>query len=289
LGQSHQALGRYQQAADTYEANLAQFPHTPWALDSVVPLARCYLALGQEHFDRAEEVLLTLLDQSGQTEALVTPSAEQYHQALFLLGDIYVQARQYEEAITVLEESLARYPTDPGASIARFVLADSYRLSGSALKSDAERPDAGPTRLRLLSEHKRRLRRAHGLFAEVVEDLLENQAHFDPKTQSEYLRLSLSYQADCLFDLGLYAQALPFYEEVSWRYHDRPSALSAYVQIVNCHQRLGHVNEAVTALKRAKQLVGRIPEQRFEPLAGGMTRRQWEEYLTRVGDSPLFH
>jgi hypothetical protein len=48
------------------------------------------------------------------------------------------------------------------------------------------------------------------------------------------------------------------------------------------------MDEAVTALKRAAQLVGRIPEDRFEQTTGGMTRREWELFLARVEDSPLF-
>ncbi|UCG33045.1 MAG: tetratricopeptide repeat protein [Phycisphaerales bacterium] len=288
LGQSYQAAGMYAEAIDTYRRNLSEYPRTPAALESAVPMARCYLTLGDDHFKQAEQVLRSLLDQSAEPEALVLPSAKQYREALFFLGEMYVQAREYEKAISMLEERLTRYPNDPRASVTRFVLADSYRLSALALRGDAESPDAGPARLRLLSEHKRRLRRAHDLFAQAAAEFEKERTDLSEKAREEYLHLSLSYQADCLFDLGLYGQALPLYEEISWRRHHSPTALSAYIQIVSCYQRMGQMNEAVTALKRAKQLVGRIPEDRFEQTTGGMTRREWELFLARVEDSPLF-
>jgi tetratricopeptide (TPR) repeat protein len=248
LGRSYQALGQLEQAAEVYRENITDFTRTPAALDSVVPLARCYLSMGEEHFDQAEKVLISLLDQSDRKEALVTPGARQYRQALFLLGDMYVQAKEYEKAITALEESLARYPNDPGALSAKFVLADSYRLSGLALKAQAERPDSGPARPHLTNEYQRRLRRAHDLFGEVVKSLLADETGAGRPQGTEYLRLGMFYQADCLFDIGAYEQALPLYEEVSWRFHDSPSALSAYVQIINCYQRLGRPDEATAAL-----------------------------------------
>ena len=109
-----------------------------------------------------------------------------------------------------------------------------------------------------------------------------------PPIPPDYLRLSLLYQADCLFDLGLYGQALPLYEEAGWKYHDTPSGLTAYIQIINCHLRLGRHDEAVTALKRAKQLAEGIPQEQFIALAGGRDRARWQEFLRLVEDSSLF-
>ena len=287
LGQSYQSVQEYPPAIEAYSRNLTEFPRTPPAIGSVVPLAECYLALGDEHFERAEQVLIALLHQSGDESATVTPDAQEYRQALFLLGEMYVRAEEHEKAIQSLEEAMARYPDAPESGVARFLLADSYRRSSEVVRTELDRAEAAAYRQRLESEITRRLTRAHDLFAQAVQDASKNDGAAEG-LRPDYARLALFYQADCLFDLGRYAQALPLYEEAAWRYHDDPASLSAYVQVLNSYQRMGRSEDAWTALQRAKQLVHRIPEERFTLLSAGMTRNKWEKYLGRVADSTLF-
>lgn len=287
LGQSYQSVQEYPNAIDAYSRNLNEFARTPPAIGSVVPLAECYLAMGEEYFEQAEQVLLDLLNQSGDDPATVTPKAQEYRRALFLLGEMYVRAEEHEKAIQSFEETMARYPDAPESGVARFLLADSYRRSCQALRAELERAEAAAFSQRLESEIARRLSRAHDLFAEVVQGVSKINGA-DQRLRPDYARLALFYQADCLFDLGRYEQALPLYEEAAWRYHDDPASLSAYVQVLNSYQRMGRHEDAWTALQRAKQLVNRIPEERFTLLSAGMTRSKWENYLGRVADSTLF-
>ena len=288
LGRSYQSLNDYVNAIEAYEANLLEYPRTPPAIGSVVPLAQCYLARGEEYFEQAEQVLLSLVNQTGEEQAPITPAAHEYRQALFLLGEMYVGHDDYEKAIRVLEEAVARYPDDVGAGTAKFLLANSYRLSSLALRAEGDREEAAAFRQRLVSEVVRRLTRAHDLFSELAAELGRGGSDNAEGIRPEYVRLALFYQADCLFDLGRFGQALPLYEEAAWKYHDTPAALSASVQILNCYQRMGRTDEARTALQRARQLVGRIPQERFTLLDSGMSKKQWEDYLGRVGSSALF-
>ncbi|GAG38555.1 unnamed protein product, partial [marine sediment metagenome] len=95
LGQSLQSLGRYQEAIEAYRENLARFPRTPDAGSALVPLARCYLALGPDYRDEAEKTCLLILEDS----PIFTPQAPEFADALFLLGDLLSREGDFEAAI----------------------------------------------------------------------------------------------------------------------------------------------------------------------------------------------
>jgi tetratricopeptide (TPR) repeat protein len=50
-----------------------------------------------------------------------------------------------------------------------------------------------------------------------------------------YLKLSYFYRADCVYDLGKYPEAIKLYGEAAFAYKDDPSAVAAYVQIINAN------------------------------------------------------
>jgi tetratricopeptide (TPR) repeat protein len=100
-----------------------------------------------------------------------------------------------------------------------------------------------------------------------------------------YLKLAHFYRADCLYDLGNYEDAVKLYEEAAFRYQDDPSALAAYVQIVNADCAMGKLEEARTANERAKWLVRRIPDEAFSE---AMPKQYWEQLFKWTSDSGLW-
>src|SRR5690606_25538409 len=117
----HHALMQYEDAAEHYEAVIAEHPRSTQATVSHVPLARCYLAL--ERRSEAEKQLRQVV--TGLQP--LRPDAVDFRNALVELGLLYYDTGQYPAAIQHLDEAVKRYPEDARANDLRFRLADSYR------------------------------------------------------------------------------------------------------------------------------------------------------------------
>jgi len=110
------------------------------------------------------------------------------------------------------------------------------------------------------------------------------------------LKLSYLYAADSVLESAALAggsaqdqvtQALELYEQAAWTCAQDPIAMSAYVQIVSCHLRMGRVEKARMALQRARWALRNIPEEAFPPKPQE-DRAFWEEYLTWLEKTPTF-
>lgn len=283
-GQAQQALGQYAEAIGTYRRNQQRFPRTPDAGGTLIPLARCYIAMGKSQADLAEKTLRVILGDSD----VFTPKAPEFADALYLLGDLLNRTGSYERAIPVLEEAMQRYPGDERTPRAQFLLGDCYRQSGMALKEDYNAAAFAGERQQLLAERKRRLRMAAGLFEQMAVEFESRDPTTLKNLDAIYLRHARLYQADCEFELGEYQAALALYERTAWIYKGTTTALAAYVQIVNCHVFTGDAPEALAALRRAQYLVATLPDGAFEDEVGLETRDDWRGYFDWVAKSELF-
>jgi tetratricopeptide (TPR) repeat protein len=277
-------MGRYAEAIEAYQENQLRFPRTPDAGSALIPLARCFMALGPEHFDQAEKTLRLILDDS----PIFTPQAPEFADALFLLGDMLSRRGRFEEAIPRLKEALHRYPRDRRTLRAEFLLADAYRQSGLALRDDLADPRFLGERERLKSEHVRRLREAVERFSRLVLRFeSEEESELDP-LEALYLSYARLYEADCWYELGQLDAALQAYERAAWIHRSTPSALAAYVQIINCHRCQGQAERARSALRRAEYLLKTMPEAEFADGALTGTRSEWSQYFKWLDQSDLF-
>lgn len=284
LGQSLQALGRFEEAIEAYRECNRRFRRTLDANQSLVPLAECFMALGLDHADEAEKALHLVLDDS----RLFGPEAPEFRDALFMLGDLLNRQGRFEEAIATLEEALERYPDDPRTPRGLFLLADSYRLSGLALKEDRQDARFLGERERMGQEQDRRLDRAAELYAELIA-LYETQDEMAlGPLDALYLRHARLYRGDCLVELKRYGEALTSFERAAWIYKSSLSSLAAYVQIINCHVFLGQSDEAEAALRRAQYLVKTMPDQAFETSPVPETRDEWKRYFDWIESADLF-
>ncbi len=287
LGQALQAQGRYREAVARYGENLIRYPRTPAGMRSAVPMAQCYMALGSASYPDAEKALLSIVDQPAD-KGLYTPEALEYREALFVLGDLYDRWGKPAKAISRLEEFLERYPQDPRTSRAQFTLANAYR------RSVLPPPGSQPTTARSVRaeqasrELAERLARAEELFAEVIR-VLERRLPSDRTALEELcLKHSYLYRADCAFDLRQYERALALYEEVARRFRTDPVCLSAYVQILNCYQRLGKSDQARIALLQVRWLLKSIPPERFEDSPDEEDLAYWQGFIDWIEKSGLF-
>lgn len=281
LGQAYEAGGDLKQALYWYEGVILHYPELSEAQRARLLSANCLVALGGDDEARAEQLLLTLLE-----DANLQPEAAEYRDALLALCDLLYQDGRYSAAVSRLHDFLTLYPAHEQALRARFMLADSYRQSAFALRNTAAAPGAGAS---ILDESRARFRRAAELYgdylrlarAELAPD--ENAALFE--------RLALYYRGDCLFELNepeTLEEALATYREASARYEQQPAALTAQVQIANILLRLGRLTEAARAIERARWLLRNVPEENFGAAVDGADRSYWQHYLDTVAASPLF-
>ncbi len=280
LGRSLQAEGRYGEAIEAFQQNISSFPRSPHASASLIPLAECFMAIGEEGEKEAEAALTSITKDS----EIFTPEAPEYRDAMFLLGDLYTRQGEYEKAIPVLDEVLQKYVTDPRYPKAKFLLAGAYMKSAKAIKEEMLQPEYVGESKRLEAEFKSRLVTAISIFGELTKYLEQQDELTLGKLDRLYLQDSRLYEGACLFELGRYEDALVLYERAAWIYKDSPVALGAYVQVINCYIFLGREEEAEAALRRAQYLVETIAEDKFQGEGRLESREGWRSYFDWVAE-----
>ncbi|MBI4717340.1 MAG: tetratricopeptide repeat protein [Planctomycetes bacterium] len=284
IGKLCQSMGLWQAAAEAYQTCYRRFPRTLDGARTLVPLAECYLSMGPGNEERAEQTLRTVLEDSD----VFTPEAPDFADAMFLLGEALNRRGAYARAVEVLEEASDRYPQDPRRLRALFLLADSYRQSALALYHEAEQVTYVGELERIRGEAMVRLERARALYRSLINEYEARGAGRLTPLERVYLRHSYLYEADCYFEQRDYRTALKLYEEAASAYSDGPSALAAYVQVINCHVFLGEPHEARAALARALVVTEAIPDAAFVQSVAPEGREDWKRYFQWLGESELF-
>ncbi len=278
LGRSYQAAGMFDKAINAFQRNQFRYPQSLAASKSAVPLAEAFIAKGPESFGKAESVLLSVIENN----LIITPAAEEFKQALFQLAQLYYRTGRYEEAVAKLEELTVRYPNDEHIGQLVFLMADSYRKSAGLVDVKMLTTSTAPSTpavdmVEANAARRNRLEKARSLFDRCIE--VYTRAAPTTDTDKLYQKLSHFYRADCMYDLGNYNEAIKQYDAAAFRYQDDPSALAAYVQIVNAYCALGKLEEAKTANERAKWLLRRMPPESFQNGAFAMPKAYWEQWL----------
>jgi TolA-binding protein len=283
LGNSYHAAGLFDKAIGSYKRCAGLYPRSLAASKSGVALARAYVAKGPDTYGKAEAVLRSVIDDNPQ----ITPDAVEFREALAELANLHHRNGQYELAIARLDEMTQRYPHDERMGQLLFLMGDCYRKSAAALelRMNAQRATAArqPTTRQFDLEQatvarRERLEKARDLFKQVIEHY--KAAGPRGETDRLYQKLAHFYQADCVYDLGEYVDAIKCYDDAAFRYQDDPSALAAYVQIVNANVALGRLEEAKAANERAKWMLRRMPADVFTQKGGaGMGKEAWEKWL----------
>lgn len=294
LGRAYQAAGLFDKAISAYQRNQTRYGQSLAASKSGVPLAQAYIAKGPQSYPAAEAALLRVIDDN----PLITPEALEFREALFELAQLYYRTERYEESVSRLEELTDRYPQDERKGQVLFMMADSYRKSAALLNGSvgvqAVSTGATPAAAAQSSGNdtvaaaarRDRLTKARGFYDKVI-DLHRDQP---PSRDLDKLHLKLShfYRADCVYDLGRYDEAIKLYDAAALKYQDDPSALAAYVQIVNSYCALGKLEEAKTANERAKWLLRKMPEGSFRDGTFSMPKAYWEQWLKWTNNSGLW-
>ncbi|MCH9021321.1 MAG: tetratricopeptide repeat protein [Planctomycetes bacterium] len=285
LAQSYRSVGSYDEAVEYFQILREKYPRSPAALGSAVPLAKSYLSKDPPEPGRAEKLLREVLK-----DRALTPLAPAYREALFVLGDLHYDEGEFPKAINVFTEAIDRYPTDSQLGKAMFLVGDSYRKSGLALDQALANLSLDPTAVVLEAEtsglRRNYLDQGRDYFSRAIrfyEGIPEGRLS---RLDKLYLRHCWLYRADCLFDLGRYAESVLAYEETALRYQLTPTALASFVQIINAQVRLGQHLEAKSAKERAVWQLRKMPDEAFGGVSNRFTRQEWQgrfDWLDRSG------
>jgi tetratricopeptide (TPR) repeat protein len=283
LGKAYHAAGQFDRAIDAFKRNQFRYERTLAAQKSGVPLAKAYIAKGPASYARAEDALQATLQ-----SPLLTPEADEFRQALLELAELYYRTSRFEEAVAKLEEVTSRYPKDDRTGQLLFLMADSYRKSAALLLVAATRPTTAPTdpavvaleeaaRAERTAARRERLAKARQLY----DSSLDHFKLSPPKAELDqlYFKLAHFYRADCVYDIGEFDEAIRLYDAAALRFQDDPSALTAYVQIVNAHNALGRPSDARKATERARWLLQRMPAAAFKEAQRSMPQAAWENWV----------
>ncbi len=278
LAEAQQARGELPLAMQFYRELIADRSNGErggeFADNSYVPLARALLLDGDPANDAEGESLL-LRVVGGE---LGGPGSMMFRDALFELGSLFYRTGRYAPAIERFEEYTKLVgSTSTRLPDARFMLAESYRLSASELAKDLK--EAMPDAVRRQREGLRgsRLRMAAALYDEVRRDL----EALPRRTALQDLRLrnSYLYLGDCAFDAGDFETAIRRYEAARERYPREPSSLLAMTQVVSALLAQGDQERAALANARARRFYQSLPESAWEDPSLPMPRAAWERWL----------
>ncbi len=275
LAQAHHALQQYEDAARYYELVIDEQPRSVVATRAHVPLAQCYLALDRK--PEAERQLRQVL--SGV--APIQPDADDFRDALVELGTLYYRTGEYAEAVEHLDQAARRYPDHSGIHQIMYRLADSYR----GLARDIERR-LRDERMESLGEQRRleelrfdHLREAMALYSRVRENLENRPTERLSSLDEDLLRSSHVLRAEAAFELGLFDQAIRWYNLAVRRYPDHHVSMHALIQIVNAYMAMGDRDRAQTAHKRALTHLQQLRNEAFEAPDALLDRAAWEQWL----------
>lgn len=285
LGRSLMAAGQYQAAIDQFLILADLYPNGFQTLDVLVPLARAYVQLGDN--DAALRTLKSVLDD----HATIRPESDQYREALIELGALYYRMgeedpRRFVEAIEYLEEAVERYGDRLEAARLRYLLADAYRKSVTALESE-DGPMTQSARNAAFIERNRRLSEAQALYQMVITDLESRVDQVLSPSERLYLRNAYFYQADCAFNRRDYEIAIKLYEEAAGAWENHPASLVALVQIFNAHCELGQYQQARSANEAARWRLEQMPDDAFDDPTLPMSREHWEDWLRWTSELEL--
>ncbi|MEM1011358.1 MAG: tetratricopeptide repeat protein [Planctomycetota bacterium] len=309
LGRAQQASGYKTKAAETFVQLRDQHPQALAAAEAAVPLAQIYASQGKDRWHLAENTLRGVLENN----PVLGPKSRVFREATWELGRLYYGMGRWGEALARFEEYANRYGDDETRKAKLlFLRADCFRQAAAELAASAQEAEVEATLAASTAPEGRQSPSARDKRRSAVEDqrlraryLAEARRLFEAAVTAyeagtmpesdvarnlaeTYERLAWFYRADCLFDLGRYEEAVDLYEQAAFRYQDDPSALSAYVQIVNSYVALNRPAEAKTANERAKWLLRRIPPERFRDGTIALDRKQWQTWLDWSGESGLF-
>ncbi|MCA8987846.1 MAG: tetratricopeptide repeat protein [Planctomycetaceae bacterium] len=296
---------RLEQAIEILEHTIRDFPKDQLVYGAQLMLGRTYLEVGltDEAIATWRELLLN---------SPLTPEAEEWQQALFLMGrtlfhttetrpqtfidleaeattDPTVNPARYEvvdEAIFWLDEFVRRIPDHPRVHEARWLLAKGLRFRARRPEVQLKNAETENMKNELKDEIYLYLDRSLKEYSILSEQLqvLEQRDQLDAISR-QFLRDAYFEPAHIQFDLGqfdstgdAYRKAIDLYSNAAFYFTTNPIVLVAYYRIAECYRHLNAYGEGRRQLEQAKVILNQIPEP-FPQDATNFTKQEWDQLL----------
>ena len=304
LGQNYLNAGRWDEVIPPLQRCLVEYPDHPGAYSVRLVMARALTE--KQKLEEATEMLLKNL-----YDGNLRPDSQLWRDSLFELGNVVYRrgdqlflegeltaASNWDARLAKLEDShkeliaatdrlneaVARFDKDRRAFDARYAIGRAYRSAASFPKQmlDSGRVTIDSVRRKLLVERRQLLESSLAGYRDLREALGEAQDLMNiPESTQSLLRNCFFGEADVLFELGQYEDAIAAYRNVGNRFMNEPEALEAFVQIAECFRKLGQEDQAKRTLAQAEQLLSRIPPEadaRFTSVTRA-DRARWQQLL----------
>lgn len=297
--------GSFAQAVEPLQRCLGAYPGHPILFE-----VRLLEAKAREELDDLEAA--TALLEENLFGHDLTPQSEIWRESMTQLGHIrYKQGSRLlidselvsvapEDKLKKLEECLQHFDasiehlghavSEPWDEMdyyeARYAIAKAHKLAALSLKRlITEDPTlVGSTRRDYRNQWKVHLSSALGSFASLREELYRNVDSTSPQQYDSLVRNCYFGEADTLFDLERWNDAVLAYRTTASMYMSRPESLEAFVQMASCYFRQGATAEGKKTLAMAEQVLSRIPTE-YDPQFELLTRagrEEWKTILTRL-------
>jgi tetratricopeptide (TPR) repeat protein len=271
-GLSH-AEGAFDDAVRGYQAAIAVSQTGPFAVRSVVPMARA-LASGGRGADA-----LGLLQRVLDGDFGLQPSANEYFDALDVLARLSFERGDFVKSVETLREALLRRPDDPRSGELRFRLGEGLVEVARAARKQAATGDVSVARrMQLSRDASDRLVEARRAFDQSIAAFEKSAQPLDG-LGTDMLRRAYLARANTAFDLEQFEEAISLYEIVDRKYPDHALSMVALIQIVNACDRIGDATRAEIAHRRAQLRLAQLPDEAFLVGGGILARESWETWL----------
>jgi tetratricopeptide (TPR) repeat protein len=210
----------------------------------------------------------------------LTPSSEEWREALFALGRLLHAAGRYEEAANRLEEAITRYPRSPQSLEALYLLGECRRQTAQKTQEKLATELIEEGRLAGSKKIRENLILAIDAYRQVQERLAERQtAHELSPLERVLFRNTYFVIASAQCELGQYEAAIKTYATAISRYQNGPESLPAYVEQARIYRLLHKPNEARTVLGQAKLALSHLKDDKRFAETTNYSRQEWTELL----------
>ncbi len=309
LGRNLVNAAQWQKAIEPLSKCQIEHPTHPISFE-----ARLLSAKAMVELDRLDEAITLLNENLSGDAAALRPTSDIWRDSLFQLaqttyrqGDellleirldptmpfndreakLKTSSGKFLEVVNHLGGFVTRYPEDPRHFDAIYLIAKSLRLAAETpyqlALSDKALVDA--TRRKLMQERRRLLELALAEFRKLHQVINDRQDLLVlPEHTNTLIRNALFGEADTLFDLGRWEEAVDAYQNVASRFLNQPESLEALLQMAQCYRKVGQPASAKRILAQAEQVLARIPPE-YDTQFVSLTRTSragWSELISSL-------
>jgi tetratricopeptide (TPR) repeat protein len=269
------ALSNYEAARSVLENALRESSTAVDRFRGRILLAECYSEIArhlpsteeankerQQLYDLGEALLHQNLSSQNQE---LEPQAADWRESLFALAQLLLERRRYDDAIEKFQEHVRRYPDEPTSIDAENGIATAFFESAEELTPKlVDQGISERDRAKARQERSKRLEKALTQYQLLVTHLTHANGAQPLQRQEEILLGSaLARVGRIHMLLDQWEQAIESYENLAFRYLDRPECLSAYIEMATAYQKLNRPNDAATSLRQALWVIDRMDDKAF--------------------------